>query len=418
MSSAEPACSSKYQTQGLVSVIIPNYNHAHFLDDALHSVLSQDYRNFEIIVVDDGSTDDSLGVLAKYGTTIRLIRQENKGLSGARNTGIRTAKGVYYCFLDADDYWLPNFLSTVVSFLDNHPEIGAVHTGFYFVDRFGERCPQINTITIDEDQLYDRLLDGEFFVPASVLIRRECFDRVGLFDETLRASEDWDIWLRVSRVYRFAGISEPLLNYRIHGNNMSADPEYMLKYQLMVAKKHFGAPDEPPGYWPIERKRVYAAIYRYAAQGYFFRGDSEKAQNYLQLTLETNSSLLESVDMFYDLGCADQPLGWRGDFVNVNLEKNAKLIISSLNKIFDNPSVSPGLRSKKKLAFAHAYLALGLLAYGSDRLSLARAYLLRALIFDYQLIRQRRTWHTLIKTIIGRRIIRSLKTRFAQSDTY
>jgi hypothetical protein len=260
--------------------------------------------------------------------------------------------------------------------------------------------------------MYDRLLDGEFFVPAAVLVRRECFERVGLFDETLRASEDWDMWLRVAREFRFGGISQPLLHYRMHGNNMSADPEYMLRYQLMVVEKHFGLPDGPPETWPRERQRVYAAVYRYAAQGFYFRGDRQKGQHYLQLTLEANPSLTESLDLFYELGCADQPLGWRGDLAHLNLERNAELLLSGLRGIFARQDLPSRLRARKRIALAHAYLALGLLAYGSNRLALARSYLWRVLITQPRLGQQRQVWLTLGKTLLGQRLVRAIKSRF------
>ncbi len=395
-----------------VSVIIPTYNHARYVGEAIQSALAQDYDDLEIIVIDDGSTDNTRQVVAQFDHRVRYIWQENKGLSGARNTGIHAARGDYIALLDADDCWLPAFLSSVVARLEADNGLGAVHSGFYFVDGQGKPLPQIEVSTVPDDQMYDRLLDGEFFVPAAVLVRRKCFERVGLFDETLRASEDWDMWLRVAREFRFGGISQPLLHYRIHGNNMSADPEYMLRYQLMVVEKHFGLPDGPPETWPRERQRAYAAVYRYAAQGFYFRGDRQKGQHYLQLALEANPLLTESLDLFYELGCADQPLGWRGGLAQLNFEKNSELLLSSLTDIFARPDLSSRLRARRRAAFAHAYWALGLLAYGSNRLKLARSYLWRALITEPQLGQRRQVWLTLGKTLLGQRLLHAIKSRF------
>jgi glycosyltransferase involved in cell wall biosynthesis len=398
-----------------VSVIIPTYNHAHYVGQAIQSVLSQGYDDYEIIVVDDGSKDNTREVVAQFGDQVRYIWQENKGLSGARNTGIDAARGSYIALLDADDCWLPGFLSTLVARLEADPELGAVHSGFFFVDGQGELLPQQGTSTVPDDQMYDRLLDGEFFVPAAVLTRRQCFERVGLFDETLRASEDWDMWLRVARKFRFAGLSQPLLNYRMHGKNMSADPDYMLHYQLMVVEKHFGLPDGAPERWPSERQRAYAAVYRYAAQGFYLRGDKQQGQHYLHLALEANPVLTESVDLFYELGCADQPLGWRGDLAQLNFEENSASLLSSLNDIFAQSGLPSRLRARKRVAFAHAYLALGLLAYGSNRLGTARSYLWRALVTDLQLERRRQVWVTLGKTMLGQRLIHMLRSRCSPS---
>jgi glycosyltransferase involved in cell wall biosynthesis len=395
----------------LVSVIIPTYNHAQYVSQAIRSVLNQDYDQYEIVVVDDGSEDNTPEVVAQFGDRVRYIWQENKGLPGARNTGIRAARGDFIALLDSDDTWLPGFLSATVARLEAEPKLGAVHTGFYFVDEQGRRLPQISTVTVPDDQMYDRLLDGEFFVPAAVVTRRECFDRVGSFDEAFRGSEDWDMWLRVARQYLFAGIPRPLVNYRMHGNNMSKDPEYMLHYQLMVVEKHFGSPDGSPERWPTERQRAYAAVYRYAAQGFYLGGDEQQGRHYLHLALEANPRLTESLDLFYELGCIDQPLGQRGDLAHLGFEKNADLLLSSLNDIFTRSDLSPCLRARRRSAFAHAYLALGLLAYGSNRLRTARSYLWRALVTDRQLGRRRQTWITLSKTLLGQQLIQSLRSR-------
>lgn len=393
-----------------VSVIIPTYNYAHFVKEAIQSVLNQDFDDYEIIVVDDGSTDSTPEVVAQFGRKVRYIRQENMGLSSARNTGIKAAQGEFIALLDADDIWLPGFLSATIARMEAEPYLGAVHTGFYFVDEHGRRLPQTNLETVPDDQMYDRLLDGEFFVPASVVTRRECFERVGLFDETFRGSEDWDIWLRVAREYRFAGIPKPLLNYRMHGSNMSKDPAYMLHYQLMVVEKNFGSASGSPETWPVERRRAYATVYRYAAQGYYLKNDRQKGEHYLRLALEANPALTGSLDMFYELGCADQPLGRRGDPAHLDVEKNAGLLLSGLAAIFALPDLSDRLRVRRRQAVAHAYWALGLLGYGSGNLGLARAYLLQAVVNHPRLGMKRQVWSTFAKTMLGRRLLHTLKS--------
>jgi glycosyltransferase involved in cell wall biosynthesis len=399
------------QNSPRVSVIIPSYNHAHYVKEAIQSVLEQNYDDYEIIVIDDGSRDNTRETVACFGEKVRYIWQENKGLPGARNTGIKAAKGEFIALLDSDDTWLPGFLSATVARLEAEPHLGAVHTGFYFVDEQGARLPQMSVETVPDDQMYDRLLDGEFFVPAAVVTRRECFDRVGLFDEAFRGSEDWDIWLRVARQYRFAGIPTPLVNYRMHGSNMSKDPEYMLRYQLIVVEKFFGPPNGAPETWPVERQRAYAAVYRYAAQGFYLRGDRPQGQHYLHLALEANPSLTQSLDLFYELGCADQPLGRRGDLAHLNVPKNAEVLLSGLAVIFACPDLSHRLRVRRKVAFAYAYWALGLLGYGSNDLSLARTYLWRAVVNHPELGLKRRVWLPLAKTMLGQRLLDTLKSR-------
>lgn len=385
---------------GLISVVIPTYNHAHFLGDAIASALNQSYAPVEIIVVDDGSTDNSRSVVEGFGKSVRYIRQENRGLSGARNTGIRAAQGAYIALLDADDFWEPAYLATVHGVLAADPTLGAVYTGLHFVNSKGERLPQPSVATVPSDQLYDRLLDGEFFAPSAVLVRRACFAEVGLFDEALRASEDWDMWLRVARAYPFAGIAQPWLNYRVHGNNMSADPEYMLRYQTMVVQKHFGMPEGGVEQWSLARRRAWAATTYFAAQGYFLRGDDAKGQHYLRQAFEANPALTENVDLFYELGCVDQPLGQRGDPATLNLDKNGATLLATLATIFANPALAPSVRAKRAAAFAHANLALGSLAYNSRQPEKARVFWLQALRDAPHLALQRSFLLRLVKSFV------------------
>ena len=163
----------------LVSIIIPNYNHAKYVGDAICSVLNQDYRDFEIIVVDDGSTDNSREVITKFGEQVRYIWQENQGLSAARNTGIKSAKGSVIGVLDADDMYEPAFLTTMISALRENPDADGIYCGYQFVDQLNNPLPQIEARSIPSDKLYHAMLDGNFLVPESMLVNRYCYDKVG-----------------------------------------------------------------------------------------------------------------------------------------------------------------------------------------------------------------------------------------------
>lgn len=400
-----------------ISVVVPTYNHARYVAEGVRSILAQNYANLEVLVVDDGSTDNTREVMAQFGEPVRYIWQANRGLSGARNSGIEAATGEYIALLDADDFWEPNFLATVLPILEADRTLGAVHTGSRFVDRDGKPLLQQNNVTVPADQMYDRLIDGEFFAADAVLVRRECFEQVGLFDEKLRASEDWDMWLRVARAFRFAGIPDALLNYRMHGENMSADPEHMMRYQLMVVEKHFGLADGRPETWPQDRQRAYAVIYYQVAQGYYLRGNSQRGQQYLRLTLEANPTLVTSPSLFYELGCADQPLGRRGASAQLNIAKNAATLLANLEAIFGQPDLSPRLRTYQRTTMAHAYLALGTLAYNSGQPALARKYLSQAVLKEPQLLQQRRLVTTLGKSLLGSNLRDALKSLFAHRMT-
>lgn len=394
----------------LISVVIPTYNHVRFLSDAIQSALRQSYPAVEIIVIDDGSTDNTHTLVETFGDQVRYIWQENRGLSGARNTGITAARGEYIALLDADDFWEPTYLATVHATLAADHRLGAVYTGLQFVNSKGEHLPQPCVATVPRDQLYDRLLDGEFFAPSAVLVRRACFEQVGLFDETLRASEDWDMWLRVAQVYPFAGLAQPLLNYRVHGNNMSADPAYMLRYQTLVVHKHFGAPEGDPRQWPAPRRRTWAATTYFAAQGYFLRGDDAKGQAFLRQAFAANPALTGQVDLFYELGCVEQPLGQRGNPATLNLPKSADRLLTALDTIFNDPTLAPQVRGMRQTAFAHAYLALGLLAYNSQQPQRARTFWLQALRYAPRFAAQRTFLTRLARTFVKPGLRAALRT--------
>ncbi len=404
-------------SQGLISVVIPTYNHAHFLVDAIESALAQNYPLVEIIVVDDGSTDNTPEIMAAYTDRVHYIRQANRGLSGARNTGILAARGEFIALLDADDFWQPTYLQVTQATLAADSGLGAVHTGMQFVNAQGNPLSQPGAgTTVPADQMYDRLLDGEFFAPSAVLVRRWALAAAGLFDLELRASEDWELWLRISHPYRFAGLPEALLNYRVHGNNMSADPAHMLHYQLLTLEKHFGHALPNRQQENPDHRRAFAAVAYFAAQGYYAQGNWQRGMHHLRQALEANSTLTESVAIFYELGCVNQPLGERGDPATLDLQKNADLVHTSLTQIFQAPDLAAELHAKKKIAFGHAYRALGTLAYNSGKRHLAQCYLWRALSWQPLWIAQKSFATILIKTLLTPQIstfVRALQTRTA-----
>ena len=252
----------------LVSVIIPNFNHAQYLGEAIRSVLDQEYRHFEIVVVDDGSTDNSRKVVAQFGDQVRYIWQENQGLSAARNTGITAAKGAYIGLLDADDMYEPDFLSSLVSVLEANPGADGIYCGYRFVDHLNNPLPQVEARLIPHGQLFQALLDGNFLVPESMLVRRHCYENVGLFDETLRACEDWDMWLRITSRHKIIGTSQVLTRHRILPGSMSADPIRMFNNRMAVVEKHFGP--EPTNEEDLTslKRRAYGRAYLVSAVEY------------------------------------------------------------------------------------------------------------------------------------------------------
>jgi len=206
----------------LVSTVIPTYNYARFVGRAIESVLAQTYPQIECVVVDDGSTDDTAHVLARYGERIRVIRQENRGLSAARNTGITAARGEAIALLDADDQWRPGKIAAQVALLQREPDLGVVGCGTTVYDANGEprreilwQSPGAAGTTAQRQIAMRRAWVGGS--GSGALIRRSVFADVGLFDEGLRAAEDLDMWLRVGARHRIQNIVSPLTIIHQHG---------------------------------------------------------------------------------------------------------------------------------------------------------------------------------------------------------
>jgi glycosyltransferase involved in cell wall biosynthesis len=181
----------------LVSVIIPTYNRAWCLREAVDSVLAQEFGDFEMIVVDDGSTDATATLLAAYGGRVEVMHQANRGVSAARNAGIAAARGGLIAFLDSDDIWLPRKLSTQIHFFQSHPD-ALIHQTEELWVRNGRRVNPGRRHRKPEGMIFEPSLELCLVSPSAVMARRELFGQVGLFDESLPACEDYDLWLRVS----------------------------------------------------------------------------------------------------------------------------------------------------------------------------------------------------------------------------
>ena len=194
---------------GLVSVIIPTYNRGWVVEAAVDSVLEQDYPHVELIVVDDGSTDDTPALLGAYGNRITVCRQENRGVSSARNRGIEKSSGELIAFLDSDDTWTPRKLSCQVAFFRNNPDALICQTEEIWI-RNGKRVNPKKIHQKLSGMIFEPSLNLCLVSPSSVMMRREFFDHVVLFDETLPACEDYDLWLRASANYPVYLIDDPL----------------------------------------------------------------------------------------------------------------------------------------------------------------------------------------------------------------
>ncbi len=220
--------------QPLVSVIIPCYNYGKYLPDAFESVRSQDYPNIEVIVVDDGSTDETKEICEKY-SQVKYIYQTNQGLSAARNTGIKISNGEFLIFLDADDWLLPNAVANNLPFLLQDEEFAFVSGGYEV--RYTETGKIHNSFEVVESDHYLRLLQGNYVgVPATAMYRRRIFDEV-LFDTILKSCQDYDLYLKITRKYPVFHHSKKIAAYRIHSSNMSSNFSAMLSESLQVLER-------------------------------------------------------------------------------------------------------------------------------------------------------------------------------------
>ena len=225
----------------LVTVIIPTYNNSLFVIDSIESVLNQTYKNFEIIVVDDGSTDNTEDILKDYVNQKKIIyiKKINGGPASARNVGIREAKGKFVAFLDADDIWTPNKLTKQIGLILKN-DFAAVHTDRYFFDQTNTK-DWIN----HSKQNIQHLIKENFIVTSSLIIKTEILKKY-MFNEDANffAVEDYELWLRLLfSDYTFGYIPEKLVGYRLHKNQISSNANinntiYIYKYHFQKQKKH------------------------------------------------------------------------------------------------------------------------------------------------------------------------------------
>lgn len=277
-----------------VSVIIPTYNRADMVGDAIQSVLNQTYGDWELIVVDDGSQDNTHDVVAAFcDPRLRYTYQENTKLPGARNTGIRAATGRYVAFLDSDDFFLPDKLWLQVAALERSPDTGLVASGWTEIDAQHKPLRTLYPWRLDRGLvLADWLYSCPFIVP-SVLVRRNWLVKVGLFDPQQHYVEDWDLWLRLA----YAGcrmVWEPsvVCLRRVHQGSMVHDAARMSAGAFRLFDKFFAQPDLPECVC-AQRDRVYANVHLFAAVRAFGAGDAAAGERHLADALQLNPALLE-----------------------------------------------------------------------------------------------------------------------------
>ena len=264
-----------------VTVIVPCYNHGRFLAESVESALGQSYGDLEVVVVNDGSTDDTQAVAESFGDRIRYLEHENRGLCASRNRAIEETESEYVAILDADDRWLPEKLTRQIPLLESDAEVGLVHADGFILSEQGVGAPMLKGAdpALLSGEMFERLLMGNPFLCPSVVVRRSCLEKVGLFDEKLGGCGDWDLWLRICRRWKAAYVAEPLLHYRRYTSSlsMSEDHDYMLADSLRVLHKTFADETLPARARDLEGK-AYSELYFVYGKSCLAQGSRSRAR--------------------------------------------------------------------------------------------------------------------------------------------
>lgn len=224
-----------------VSVIIITYNRAHLLKTAMQTVFDQTFEDFELLTIDDASTDDTENTVKSFhDPRVRYVKHaQNQREGGARNTGMQHAEGEYIAFLDDDDEWLPNKLQLQVDLLDAKAEVGFVHGAL--INLYADTVEEVvikKSVEAVSGKVFDRLLQDNFVILSTVMARKACFDAMEPFDLSIPAGLDYDMWVHISQHYEFAYIDVPLIRYRLHRDNLGSNFNLQIRGQEAFFKKY------------------------------------------------------------------------------------------------------------------------------------------------------------------------------------
>jgi glycosyltransferase involved in cell wall biosynthesis len=274
-----------------VSVVIPTYNRAGLISETIQSVLDQTFADFEIVVVDDGSTDNTKDVVASFeDSRIKYIYQENRGLSAARNTGANASNTDYILFLDSDDLLLPHNLAKCVTVLDNHPDVAFVYGQIIMVDAKDGHVIRVrgssfmrSTGIVDRYKQIKELLFGCRITPSATLVRRQCFNDVGCYCQEIKAfGEDQHFAIRVVKLFPIFYLAEPLIKYRVHNNSLTNITDHCrVEKSLIMALKEIYEDQDIAPYFQRWKGPAYSHAYQWAASVASKTMDAQSMRNYL-----------------------------------------------------------------------------------------------------------------------------------------
>ncbi len=385
----------------LVSVVMPAYNAERYLAEAITSVFAQTYQNFELIVVDDGSTDRTPQIIQQFADRIRWIRQPNRGLSAARNIAIRNARADLIALLDADDLWKPTFLERMLNHLNQHPQAAAVYCGFQYINSNSDDVGRPSLKVVASTVFYDTLIaNGNWLVPSAVIFRKKLAEAVGLFDESLGAVEDSDLWIKMAERQPFTGLSEVLVKYRRHESNMSNDPKRMIAASYQQAVKMFGEPQGNVQSWPRLKRCAYEQLFGSGSVRYLAHGDVETSAHYFQQLVEISPSTGINIALWRGLIRAHLPEEHNNPSTQPNWEAAQQDIVSLLNVLALQKPKSDILQKHYARFQASAFLALADEAGRANKLRTAYHWLWAATSCSPHLLFSRAFWGTITRSVL------------------
>jgi len=283
-------------TTPLVSVIIPTYNRSRIVGSAIDSALGQSYGNLEIIVIDDGSTDGTEVALKSYEGRIRYLKKENGGVSSARNAGIRASTGEYIAFLDSDDYWRKDKIRRQVECATNNPEAGLIYSDILCVNDAGLRMTRRQMVhEFHRGNVFRQLFKRTFVPTCSVVAKRACFDRVGLFDESMKCGEDGDMWLRIAAEYTFEYLDSVLAVHKLDSHvSLSGDGIKMLCAAIAYRERAMARRDDLISEFKDEAMATMSQLYACAAEMMLDKDEAGKAASYVVRSIKSRPASINT----------------------------------------------------------------------------------------------------------------------------
>jgi len=394
-----------------ISVVIPCYNHAHFLELAVKSVTNQTYHDYEITIINDGSTDNTHEVAARLlSSNIKCVFQNNRGLSAARNTGISHSSGDYLVFLDADDELETTFFERCLHEISNDPSamLAGVYCLGFFIDEEGNTLPSLaGSNVVPPPEFRNRIVEGRLHPVHAAMLHRRIINELGGFDHTLTSLEDWDYWLRISARYTMRGISEPLVRYRIVPDSMSSDADRINNNRIRVLCKHFGPLDGDVKNWATEKRKAYGYGYKRSALMYMANDRENTGWQLLEAACAFWPALISSIETYYEIACITQPRGLHGEVGTIDLIARETHMTAWLKDYFQRSSLD--VKSIQGRAFGNMYVSLAMISDQKGDWARARHYLLRAIACEPALGRDPSILRRLMKLAIGQSRIQWIK---------